>query len=383
MSYEANDDSFPGQAVAYIVATWGNQTYTSSGVLVGRNDVLTASHAIFDETLGGLADEVKVYFSYDPDDTNPDFYTPADYDYFDNYDPDNDGLLYAGDRNPSTLAGSELDIALLSLDEAAGDIYGWFDIDYDFTSGSVGVYGFPGTYDSNLTYDSGHASLNRFDNYVDTRNLEINSGNSGGPVFTGSGDTVSVVGLVSTSIAAVSVTAHETWLTANLEANDSLIETSSPPVIEVSTIEIFRFFDTSTGTHFYTGNAAERDTIIAASSALSYEGVAFTAADTTSNLSGLVNVFRLYNSITGTHFYTADENERANAVNNLAGFIDEGIAYYGYAEALDDGSSAALFRFYNEATGTHFYTASEAERDEIQTVGTLAYEGIAYYVGTV
>lgn len=377
MSTEANDDSFPGRAVAFIVSTWGSQSYVSSGVLVGRNDVLTASHAIYDAALGGLADQVKVYFSYDPDDANPAFFTPANYTYYDDFDPDNDGLIYSGDNSAFTLGGAERDIALLTLSEAAGDTYGWFGINYSFSSGTVGVLGFPGRYGNNLTYDSGYAYKDFLDNYVDTSFLEINSGNSGGPIFTGSGDTVSVVAVVSTSAAAASVTAHQAWLTSTISSNDSYIQTTAPETTAPENA-IFRFYNTLTGTHFYTASADERDQVISTLSTMSYEGVAFSSAAASANLSDLVNVFRLYNTATGTHFYTSSEAERANAVNNLPGFLYEGIAYQAYSE--NTGTNTALYRFYNSATGTHFYTASEAERDSIQTVGLMTFEGIAYYV---
>lgn len=382
MSFEANDDSYPGQAVAFIVATWGSQSFVSSGVLVGRNDVLTASHSIYDTTLGGLADEVKIYFSYDPDESNPTFYTPAYYNYYTDFDPDNDGLIYSGDNQAFTLGGAEKDIALLSLSEAAGDIYGWFGINYSYTGGNVSVLGFPGRYDNNLTFDSGYAYKDVVDNYVDTGFLEINSGNSGGPIFTGSGNDVSVVGIVSTSAAAASVAGHENWLTSNIASNDVYMDTTTTTTPVVTTIEdaIYRFYSTDTGTHFYTASSNERDTIISASGSMNYEGIAFKSASSTASLSDLVSVYRLYNTATGTHLYTTSEDERANLTNNSPDFNYEGIAYNAYAS--DNGSNAALYRFFNSTTGTHFYTASEAEKTELQTVGLLTYEGIAYYIDT-
>ncbi|WP_395172603.1 trypsin-like serine protease [Roseibium alexandrii] len=380
MSFEANDDSYPGQAVAFIVATWGSQSFVSSGVLVGRNDVLTASHSIYDTTLGGLADEVKIYFSYDPDEPNPTFYTPAYYNYYTDFDPDNDGLIYSGDNQAFTLGGAEKDIALLSLSEAAGDIYGWFGINYSYTGGNVSVLGFPGRYDNNLTFDSGYAYKDVVDNYVDTGFLEINSGNSGGPIFTGSGSDVSVVGIVSTSAAAASVTGHENWLTSNIASNDVYMDTTTTTTPVVTTVEnaIYRFFNTDTGTHFYTASSAERDTVIANASSFSYEGVAFLSANSSTDLSSLVNVYRFYNTQTGTHFYTSSEAEREDVTNNNAAFVYEGIAYQAYAG--DTASNTALYRFFNTETGNHFYTAVDAERDSVQTMGQFSYEGIAYYV---
>ncbi len=361
MSYEANDDSYPGQAVAFIVATWGSQSFVSSGVLVGRNDVLTASHSIYDTALGGLADEVKIYFSYDPDDSNPTFYTPAYYNYYTDFDPDNDGLIYSGDNRAFTLGGAEKDIALLSLSEAAGDIYGWFGINYSYTGGNVSVLGFPGRYGNNLTFDSGYAYKDAVDNYVDTSFLEINSGNSGGPIFTGSGNDVSVVGIVSTSAAAASVAGHESWLTSNIASNDVYMDTTTTTTPVVTTVEnaIYRFYNTDTGTHFYTASSAERDSVIANASSFSYEGVAFLSANSSTDLSSLVNVYRFYNTQTGTHFYTASETEREDVTNNNAAFVYEGIAYQAYAG--DTASNTALYRFFNTETGNHFYTAFDAE----------------------
>jgi hypothetical protein len=40
-----------------------------------------------------------------------------------------------------------------------------------------------------------------------------------------------------------------------------------------------------------------------------------------------------------------------------------------------------VHRFYDTATDSHFYTASEAERQVVaETLATYRYEGIAYYV---
>ena len=61
MSYEINDDFFPYSAVTYILSKWGEYAATGSGFIVGKNDVLTAAHVIYDTTKGGLASEIFVY----------------------------------------------------------------------------------------------------------------------------------------------------------------------------------------------------------------------------------------------------------------------------------------------------------------------------------
>ena len=96
MSYEINDDLYPATAVCFIESTWGNQTYIGTGFIVGQNnDVLTAAHVIYDGRFGRVADSIKVYPSYDPDDFNNVFYRPNKVEYFPNFDPNNDGYILA------------------------------------------------------------------------------------------------------------------------------------------------------------------------------------------------------------------------------------------------------------------------------------------------
>ncbi len=139
MTYEIDDNKYPGTAVVFITATWGRTTYTGSGVIVGRNDVLTAAHVIYDGALGGLADTIKIYASYDPDDRVNPVYDTARIQYFPSFDPDNDGRIISGDLKNGSFQGTEFDISLLTTRQAIGDIHGWFGIDWGFKGGSVGV----------------------------------------------------------------------------------------------------------------------------------------------------------------------------------------------------------------------------------------------------
>ncbi len=148
--------------------------------------------------------------------------------------------------------------------------------------------------------------------------------------------------------------------------------------ITTSTIasSVYRFYNTATGTHLYTMNTAERDSIREKLPQYSYEGVAFSAFEVGVPES-TVSVYRFYNSKTGTHFYTANSTER-DAVMKLDGFGYEGVAYLAGTTAA--GGLDPLYRFYNSNTGSHFYTANEAERAAVSKLVGFAYEGIAYYV---
>ncbi|RZP21967.1 MAG: DUF4214 domain-containing protein [Burkholderiaceae bacterium] len=228
MSYEINDDLYPATAVCFIESTWGNQTYIGTGFIVGQNnDVLTAAHVIYDGHFGRVADSIKVYPSYDPDDFNNVFYRPNKVEYFPNFDPNNDGYLLAGDFRFLSQAGSELDIALLSMDTNLADTYGSFGIDWNFSSGAVEVIGHPGGYGTQPMYDSGFASKNIVDNFISISNLEINPGNSGGPVFYQDSTGVYAVGIVSTGSWLTAMEGHRYWLENALSSND-LNQTNVP-----------------------------------------------------------------------------------------------------------------------------------------------------------
>lgn len=151
----------------------------------------------------------------------------------------------------------------------------------------------------------------------------------------------------------------------------------NPATTNSSRSAIYRFYNTSTNSHFFTGSAAERDHVINNLPQFKYEGQAFYAYPSSS--AGLSPVMRFYNSGSGSHFYTISSAEKDHIVANLPQFRLEGSAWF--AKVGSDGSNTPLYRFFNQATGTHFYTVSSAERDYIiKNYSNYKYEGIAYYV---
>ncbi|MCB4825623.1 hypothetical protein, partial [Roseicella aerolata] len=93
------------------------------------------------------------------------------------------------------------------------------------------------------------------------------------------------------------------------------------------------------------------------------------------NVSGVVH--RFYNEAKGVHFFTASNEEAYDVRTKYAFFDDEGLSY----RTAQPGAAGAtdVFRFYNTAKEYHFYTTSAAERDfVIQTYAEYSYEGIAY-----
>ena len=120
---------------------------------------------------------------------------------------------------------------------------------------------------------------------------------------------------------------------------------------------VFRFYDTVTGDHFYTANAAEKAMLQSTVPTLTYEGAAFATPTVPADTS---DVFRFYDTVTKTHFFTASTAERDGILKALPSFQYEGVAFQAYADSAAD--TVTLERFYNTTTHLHhFALPDEAE----------------------
>ena len=96
-----------------------------------------------------------------------------------------------------------------------------------------------------------------------------------------------------------------------------------------------------------------------------YEGAAYYAYPTPR--ADDLPVYRFYNTRTGTHFYTQSEAEKNFVLATYPVFAFEGPAYY--APPVAGAGRAPLFRFFNTNTGAHFFTTNVAERDMVLRAG--------------
>lgn len=149
---------------------------------------------------------------------------------------------------------------------------------------------------------------------------------------------------------------------------------------DFSPTTVYRFYRPSTGTHFYTADVSEKHYIISnLSSIYTYEGAGYVYDPYYAN----TLLYRFFRPSTGTHFFTADPTERDYVINNLGGlFTYEGPVYSISGTPPAGVPYSTVYRFYRPKSGTHFYTADTAERDNvISTLGaTYAYEGPVYYL---
>jgi lysyl endopeptidase len=142
---------------------------------------------------------------------------------------------------------------------------------------------------------------------------------------------------------------------------------------------VYRFFKTTLGSHFYTINGSERNSIISNLPEYSYEGPAFYTYPTASGATGLSPIYRFFNTRNGSHFYTINASERDSIIANLPHYSYEGISWY--AQTAGVAGTVPLYRFFHSVIGTHLYTTDINERNSIMsTLPLYKYEGIAYYV---
>jgi hypothetical protein len=148
----------------------------------------------------------------------------------------------------------------------------------------------------------------------------------------------------------------------------------------ITLMPVYRFYNVKNDSHFYTADETERAMVVATlGSTYLFDGVAYTV--NTSNGANNAPLYRFYNKMDGSHFYTMSAAERDSVVANLAAVYRlEGTAYNVSATSVPGATT--VYRFYNKMNGTHFYTASVAERDAVVANLSAKYtlEGPAFYL---
>ncbi len=101
-------------------------------------------------------------------------------------------------------------------------------------------------------------------------------------------------------------------------------------------------------------------------------------------------IYRFYNQGSGAHFYTASAEERDMVMATWPTlFTYEGPAFYVYDESVYENTSASgviplpdapVYRFFNKLNGSHFYTISAQEADRVIAMfpGTFSYDGVGF-----
>lgn len=90
-----------------------------------------------------------------------------------------------------------------------------------------------------------------------------------------------------------------------------------------------------------------------------------------------IPIHRFYNTATGAHFFTPHASERDYVLATYPQFKYEGVGLYAYASQVV--SSHPVYRMYNRVTGIHFFTMVSTERDIVLKDSAWTDEGTAWY----
>ncbi len=286
----AEDSS--GRLITYIEASFRNGvTVTGSGLLVGRNDLLTSTHVLYNPSRGGLATSVTVYLGaqLDPD-TGRLLDTVAE---FTIRRPDvlhyGSLVFVSGSNDTVTDDEAKHDMALLALPEDIGFELGWIPMaSQDPPSAFLAEsFGYPSSFNG-LTVGSVSArdSSSRGVIYSSSKDAyQMGPGSSGGPlVYTDSDEQLVVVGTKSavgeTEGVWSNLALHRSALVAEISANNTAVAAGAQDVVGSSDNDDLAvtsgavywaagegddLFDVSGGRHYFAGQAG-LDTVVLQSS---------------------------------------------------------------------------------------------------------------------
>lgn len=157
---------------------------------------------------------------------------------------------------------------------------------------------------------------------------------------------------------------------------------------------VYRFFDNSTGTHFFTADVTEKNALMnpALSSFrpdLREEVNNFGALNPAATDANAISVYRFFDTRYGTHFFTASQTEAADLRNTASTNYRPDLVYEAGSSfqehSTQQAGDVAVYRLFDKSYGTHFYTGSQSEYAAITTAGTSSFradlvsEGIGFY----
>ena len=145
--------------------------------------------------------------------------------------------------------------------------------------------------------------------------------------------------------------------------------------------QMFRFFETNTGVAFLTSSIRETKSLLAIRPDLKYEGHGIGTVQEDAADPNVTSVYRFFNSNDGSHFFTQTATERDQLLVTRPDMILETSSFCEHVNAVD--GDTAVYRFWNSNNGSHFFTQDAGEYSSIvANRPDMVAEGIAFYAPT-
>ncbi|MDP9097344.1 MAG: matrixin family metalloprotease [Pseudomonadota bacterium] len=153
---------------------------------------------------------------------------------------------------------------------------------------------------------------------------------------------------------------------------------AKPIVLPANEVAVYRFFDSTNGTQFLTGDVNERDGLMRTRPDLAYEGLGIAGISPDSNDANAAPVYRFFDKGTGTHLFTTSASEVATITATRPDLVAEQSSFKEHL--APQAGDLPVYRFFESTDGTHFFTSSNSERASIAASRPdMVYEGIAFY----
>lgn len=153
---------------------------------------------------------------------------------------------------------------------------------------------------------------------------------------------------------------------------------SCSAISQASTGSVYRFWSDKYQRHFYTSQHEEAQSVADTwPETWRYEGIAFRSDVACSGS----QIHRFWSNKYNGHFYTASVDEKNHIVSTWPDVWKyEGVAYCSASQ--NTSGSKPVYRFWSNTKQSHFYTANEAEKNNVIATwpDIWTYEGVAYYV---
>jgi len=165
----------------------------------------------------------------------------------------------------------------------------------------------------------------------------------------------------------VSACSEEIGIETKIISEEKQIETPG------ETSPLYRLWKQSTFDHFFTSDENEKDEFLQQG----YQLERITAYIFTTRQANTVPLHRLYNRDLDNRFYTVDDEEKEDYINN------EGYEYeliVGYVYKVQAPNSVPLHRMFKAEWGDHFLTSVERIRSSAEFSTKYDYEKIIGYV---